>query len=350
VDVVLQPGTITGVVYDPLFLEHGIPGHPENASRLEAILSELESSGLWERMTGVTAKPVDLELLSRVHDRGYIERVAAICARGGGFLDSDTYLVRATYEAARLAAGGAAELTRAVLRGEARNGIALVRPPGHHAERRRGMGFCIFNNIAVAAQAALDEFGLKRVLIFDWDVHHGNGTQDIFYGSPNVLFMSTHQYPHYPGTGDWREAGAGAGNGYTVNLPLPVGVGDEGFARLLAEVATPIAERFAPQLILVSAGYDAHWRDPLAGLHLSLRGYWQLATGLVALAERLCEGRLVVALEGGYDFEVLSLGVADTCRALLRDAEPGPDTIGASQWAEPSLDRLVAGARRIHGF
>jgi acetoin utilization deacetylase AcuC-like enzyme len=338
----------TGVVYHPLFLEHTIAGHPENAMRLESVVAELQKSGLWERMARLAPSPVDRELLERVHDRAYIDRVASICGRGGGGLDSDTYLVGCTYDVARLAAGGAVELTRSVLRGELRNGFALVRPPGHHAERGRGMGFCIFNNIAVAAQAALDEFGLERVLIFDWDVHHGNGTQDIFYGSRRVLFMSTHQYPHYPGTGDWREAGQGEGAGYTVNLPLPVGVGDAGFARLLAEVVTPMAERFAPQLILVSAGYDAHWRDPLAGLHLSLGGYWQLAKGLVALAERLCDGRLVVVLEGGYDLQVLALGVADTCRALLGDEERGGDTMGPSNSAEPSLDRMINNLQRLH--
>ena len=341
---------MTGVVYDPLFLEHGIPGHPESPARLESILEELKRAGLWSRMIAVTPRPVDLGLLGRVHDRAYIDRVAAISARGGGYLDSDTYLVRQTYDAALLAAGGAAELTCAVLRGEIDNGIALLRPPGHHAERRRGMGFCIFNNIAVAAQSALDEFGLQRVLIFDWDVHHGNGTQDIFYDSPNVLFMSTHQYPHYPGTGDWREAGAGVGAGYTVNMPLPAGVGDAGFARLLDEIITPVAERFKPELILVSAGYDAHWRDPLAGLHLSLGGYWRLAKGLVDLAEQLCGGRIVVMLEGGYDLKVLSLGVADTCRALLKDGTPGEDPIGASHWPEPPLDKLVRSLRTIHNL
>jgi acetoin utilization deacetylase AcuC-like enzyme len=339
---------VTGVVHHPLFFEHGIPGHPEGAARLESIAAELSRAGLWERMIPVTPRPVDLDLLARVHDRAYIDLVAAISARGGGYLDSDTYLVRATYNAARLAAGGTAELTRQVLRGEVHNGIALVRPPGHHAIRSRGMGFCIFNNTAVAAQAALDEFGLQRILIFDWDVHHGNGTNDIFYDSPNVLFVSTHQYPHYPGTGDWRETGEGAGAGYTVNMPLPAGAGDEGFGRLLQEVVIPVAERYEPELILVSAGYDAHWRDPLAGLHLSLAGYWRLAKGLVDLAERLCGGRIVVVLEGGYDLKVLSLGVADTCRALLGDDEPGADPIGPAKWAEPSLDRLLAGLRQVH--
>lgn len=339
---------MTGVVHHPLFFEHGIPGHPEGPARLESITAELSRVGLWERLTAVMPRPVDVELLRRVHNARYVELVAAMSARGGGYLDPDTYLVQATYDAARLAAGGGVELVRQVLSGEIRNGIGLLRPPGHHAVRSRGMGFCIFNNIAVAAQAALDEYGLQRVLIFDWDVHHGNGTQDIFYDSPNVLFMSMHQYPHYPGTGDMREMGAGAGTGYTVNMPLPVGVGDQGFDRLLTEVVTPIAERFGPELILVSAGYDAHWRDPLAGLHLTLGGYWRLARTLVGLADRLCGGRLVVFLEGGYDLEVLSLGVADTCRALLGDEKSGEDPIGPSKWGEPALDRVIAGLSRLH--
>jgi acetoin utilization deacetylase AcuC-like enzyme len=340
----------TGVVYDPLFLEHDLPGHPENATRLVSVVRELERSGLWERVTRVAPQPVDAGLLARVHDTSYIERVDRICAAGGGYVDSDTYLTARTCDAARLAAGGTVELAHRVVQGELRNGFALVRPPGHHAERRRGMGFCIFNNVAAAAQAAIDEFGLQRVFIFDWDVHHGNGTQEIFYDSSRVLFMSLHQYPHYPGTGDWREAGSAGGAGYTVNCPLPVGFGDQDVRRLFAEIVTPIADRFAPELILVSAGYDAHWRDPLAGLHLSLAGYWYMSTALVALADRLCEGRLVVVLEGGYDLQVLAHGVADTCRALLHDAARGDDPIGPSEWPEPSLDRLIAALRKTHGL
>jgi acetoin utilization deacetylase AcuC-like enzyme len=236
-----------------------------------------------------------------------------------------------------MAAGAVAELVRAVLGGQAANGIALVRPPGHHATYARGMGFCLFNNIAVGAQAALDEFDLERVLIADWDVHHGNGTQDIFYHSPRVLFFSTHQYPYYPGTGGRAERGEGKGRDFTVNAPLPSGVGDEGFGRIYDDVLTPLAEAYKPQLILVSAGYDGHWDDPLAGLRLSLAGYWRLATTLVSLADRLCDGRIVVVLEGGYNPGVLSHGVADTCRALLHDAEPGPDPFGPSPRAEREL-------------
>ncbi len=340
----------TGYVYDPLFLEHDLPGHPENRARLEHTVATLADQGLLGRMQHVPALPVDAALLHRIHDRDYVERVRQVSARGAGYLDVDTYVVGRSYDAALLAAGGTVGLVRAVLRGALHNGIALVRPPGHHAERARGMGFCIFNNVAVAARAALDEFGLERVLIYDWDVHHGNGTQDTFYDTPQVLYISTHQYPHYPGTGDYREAGSGPGTGFTVNFPLPTGVGDRGFDRILREAILPLAERFRPQLILVSAGYDAHWRDPLAGLHLSLAGYWRLATAMVALAEQQCGGRLVVVLEGGYDLNVQAQGVADTCRALLGDDAPAEDTIGPCEWAETSVERALSGVRRIHGL
>jgi len=327
--------------FDPLYLEHNLAGHPENRARLEQIMATLTATGLSARMAPLRPRPVDLALLARVHSEDHVTAVRQLAERGGGYLDMDTYVGPASYDAALLAAGGAVELVRAVLDGRGHNGIALVRPPGHHATRGRGMGFCLFNNVAVAAQAALDEFELERVLIVDWDVHHGNGAQDIFYASPQVLYFSTHQYPHYPGSGHWRERGLGAGLGYTVNVPLPAGVGDEGFRRIFAELLAPLAERFRPQLILVSAGYDAHWNDPLAGLCLSLAGYWQLAQTVVGLAERLCAGRLVVLLEGGYNLTVLAHGVADTCRALLGDPTPGPDPLGACPWPERPVDEVL---------
>jgi len=338
----------TAYCYDPLFLEHDLPGHPEHRARLERVMRTLADAGLLARMAFVVPQPVGIELLGQVHRKPYIEDLKHFAATGGGHIDADTYVRPRSYDAALLAAGGVVELVRAVLAGRARNGIALVRPPGHHATRERGMGFCLLNNVAVAAQAALTDGGLSRVLIVDWDVHHGNGTQDIFHGSPQVLFFSTHQYPYYPGSGNLREVGEGAGKGYTVNVPLPAGVGDQGFARIYREVLTPVAERFQPELILVSAGYDAHWDDPLAGLRLSLAGYWVLAQTVVALAERLCGGRLVVTLEGGYNLEVLSRGVADTCRALLSDAAPGADPLGASPWPERPSEDVVRGARLIH--
>jgi acetoin utilization deacetylase AcuC-like enzyme len=338
----------TGYCYDPLYLEHDLPGHPEGRARLERVMASLAAEGLAERMMPVRPLPVDLSLLEKVHAPAYVARVRQIAGRGGGFLDADTYLGPRSFDAALLAAGGAVELVRAVVSGRASSGIALVRPPGHHATPARGMGFCLFNNIAVGARAALDEFGLGRVLIVDWDVHHGNGTQEVFYDSPHVFFFSTHQYPHYPGTGGWNETGAGEGRGFTANVPLPAGVGDAGFRRIFAEILDPLAERFRPELILVSAGYDAHWNDPLAGLRLSLQGYWEMARSVVALADRLCGGRLVVTLEGGYDLDVLACGVADTCRALLGDVTPGPDPLGPWAGPERPVEDVLRSVKQVH--
>jgi acetoin utilization deacetylase AcuC-like enzyme len=340
----------TAYCYDPLYLEHNLPGHPENRARLERVMQHLAGAGLMERMLAVPPRPVGQATLDRIHPGSYPATVKSIAERGGGFLDMDTYIGPRSYDAALLAAGGCVDLVGAVLRGTARNGIALVRPPGHHATPTRGMGFCLFNNIAIAAQAALDDYGLERVLIVDWDVHHGNGTQDVFYTSPQVLFFSTHQFPHYPGTGGWKENGSGAGLGYTVNVPLSAGVGDAGFARIYDELLTPLAERYRPELILVSAGYDAHWDDPLAGLQLSLAGYRRLAQTVVGLAERLCDGRLVVVLEGGYNLDVLAHGVAATCRALLRDVEIEPDPFGPAKRAEQRIDGLLASIQEMHGL
>ncbi|MEJ5197453.1 MAG: histone deacetylase [Anaerolineae bacterium] len=341
---------VTAYTHDPRFAQHDLPGHPENAGRLARIMAGLQQEGLLERMTFVPARPAGFDLLARVHHPDYVRELAAFADRGGGHLDADTYVRPASFAAADLAAGAVAGLVRAVMRGDAHNAIALVRPPGHHATREGGMGFCLFNNVAVAARAALDECGVKRILIVDWDVHHGNGTQDIFYHTDAVLFFSTHQYPYYPGTGGLHEIGAGAGLGYTVNVPLPAGVGDEGFRRIYAEILTPLAERFQPELILVSAGYDAHWDDPLAGLRLSLDGYYRLAQMVVGLAERLCAGRLVVTLEGGYNLNVLAHGVADLCRALLGDEQPGMDPLGPCPWSERPVDHLMQAVRQIHGL
>ncbi len=341
---------ITAYTYDSLFGEHHLPGHPENRARLERIMAELASAGLLARMTLIPPRPAGFDLLARVHDAAYVRELAEFAQRSGGHLDADTYVRPRSFAAVDLAAGGAAELARAVVEGRARNGIALVRPPGHHAVRQAGMGFCLLNNVAVAAQAVLDECGVKRILVVDWDVHHGNGTQDIFYGSAQVLFFSTHQYPYYPGTGGVQEIGAGAGRGYTVNVPLPAGVGDEGFGRAYAAILAPLAERFRPELILVSAGFDAHWDDPLAGLRLSLDGYWSLSQTVLGLADRLCEGRVVAVLEGGYNLAVLSNGVANLCRALLGDTAPGPDPLGPSPWPERRADDVMRSICQLHGL
>jgi acetoin utilization deacetylase AcuC-like enzyme len=346
----VQPARVTAYTYDPIFLEHNLPGHPENRTRLEQIMAVLRDERLLDRMTLILPQPADLSLLARVHDAAYVRELQAFAEQGGGQIDADTYVGRRSFDAARLAAGGAAELVSAVLDGRAQNGIALVRPPGHHAVRAGGMGFCLLNNVAVAAKAAMDEFGLQRVLIVDWDVHHGNGTQDIFYGSPQVLFFSTHQYPYYPGSGGVGEIGTGAGRGATVNVPLPASVGDAGFRRIYADILTPLAERFQPELILISAGFDAHWDDPLAGLRLSLNGFWEMAQTVLALADRLCDGRIIAILEGGYNLTVLEHAIADLCRVLLGDAAPGPDPLGPSPWAERSTEDVMQAVQRMHGL
>jgi acetoin utilization deacetylase AcuC-like enzyme len=345
-----SPERITAYAYDPLFLEHNLAGHPESRMRLERIMAVLREERLLDRMRHVPPAPADVALLERIHDPTYVSGLQAFALAGGGHIDADTYVARRSFDAARLAAGAAAGLVRAVLEGHVRNGIALVRPPGHHAVRAGGMGFCLINNVAAAAQTALDDFGAQRVLVVDWDVHHGNGTQDIFYDSHRVCFFSTHQYPYYPGTGGVSETGAGAGLGGTVNVPLPPGVGDLGIRRVYAELLAPLAERFRPELILVSAGFDAHWDDPLAGLRLSLAGYWELAQAVRALAECWCAGRMVVVLEGGYNLAVLARAVADLCRALLGDDSPGADPLGASPWPERGVEEVIQAVRRTHGL
>jgi acetoin utilization deacetylase AcuC-like enzyme len=261
----------------------------------------------------------------------------------------DTYVSPASYDAALLAAGGLVEATRAVLDGEVTNAFALVRPPGHHALRGRGMGFCLFNNVAIAARYALAEQGVERVLIVDFDVHHGNGTQEEFETDPDVMYISTHQYPHYPGTGYWDETGHGPGKGSIVNIPLAGGVGDEGFDQILLEIVEPVAWRFQPQLVLVSAGYDAHWDDPLANMRLSVAGYAGMARVLRDLAEELCEGHLVFTLEGGYHLEALAYSILNTFAVLLGDnGWQLADPLGSSPYGEQPVDEVIARVRQIH--
>ncbi|MCZ7542498.1 MAG: histone deacetylase [Anaerolineae bacterium] len=235
----------------------------------------------------------------------------------------------------------------AVARGAAQNALALVRPPGHHATPRQAMGFCLLNNVAIGARYAQRALGMARVLIVDYDVHHGNGTQDAFYDDPDVLFISTHQYPFYPGTGALHETGIGAGEGATINIPLRAGVGDAGYAQVYADVVWPAARRFAPDLIMVSAGFDAHWADPLANMQLSLHGYAHLTRELVAMAGELCAGRIVFALEGGYNHDALGNGVLNVCYTLLGRDEIA-DPLGASDWLEPSIEKVVDDVRKLH--
>jgi len=246
-----------------------------------------------------------------------------------------------------MAAGGLVVAVQAVLDGEIDNAFALLRPPGHHATRNRAMGFCLFNNVAVATRAALRRQGIERVLIGDFDVHHGNGTQDIFYEDPDVFYFSTHQYPYYPGTGARRETGSGPAEGTVLNVPLPMGVGDEGYTSVIDQLVWPLAERFGPDLILVSAGYDGHWDDPLAHMNMSLTGYARLQRAFVKMADQLCSGRVVFTLEGGYHLDALAYGVLNGFYALLGE-DVIVDPLGPAPQSEKPIDELIAALRELH--
>ena len=321
----------TAIVYDPYNLRHTLEGHPENHRRLKSTMDLLQEDGILDRLIQVPSTPASLDAVLRVHTPAYLERLQAITARGGGHLDADTYVNGDSYEAALRAAGSLLNLVDAVVGRQAENGLALVRPPGHHALVHNGMGFCIFANVAVAARWAQRQHGIQRVLIVDFDVHHGNGTQDIFYDDPSVLFFSTHQFPYYPGTGAAAEMGTEAGYGATANVPFPPHVGDQGYLDAFQKILAPLARRFKPELILLSAGFDAHWMDPLASMGLSITGYIALVQELMALADELCGGRLVCVLEGGYNLRVLSHSVLSTFRVLPR-RRPGSQR---SLWPRP---------------
>jgi acetoin utilization deacetylase AcuC-like enzyme len=315
----------------PISLEHATGGHPEQPARMTAITSELERHG-WLGLQRVRSEPVDLELLRAIHPDAYIARIERASAAGGGYLDADTVVSARSYEAARHGAGGATGLVDLLLAGEAPYGFSAHRPPGHHATRDRAMGFCLFNNVAVAAQHALDAGGLQRVLILDWDVHHGNGTNDIFHRSDQALFISIHQSPLYPGTGGSRDVGSGAGTGYTVNLPVAPGSGDAVFVSLVEHVAVPLLLSFEPELVLISAGFDAHLEDPLADCRVTEAGYGAMALAMWQAAREV-GAPLGMVLEGGYALGALARSVVAVLAAL--GEEPGG---GAAAVAPDALD------------
>ena len=293
------------------------PGHPERPQRLTAIRDRLERGGTLEHLLAITPGAAPLAALARVHDEAYIEALQRACARAPLRLDPDTAVSEGSWTAALLSAGGGLAAVDAVCAGSTRAAFVCTRPPGHHAERDRAMGFCLFNNIAVAARHAQDRHGVERVAIVDWDVHHGNGTQHVFEEDDTVLYVSTHQWPFYPGSGARGERGRGRGLGATINLPLPAGAGDEEFEGIYATAVIPAIERFGPDLILISAGFDAHESDPLAGMALTTGGYGRLTEILRDAAASLCGGRIVSLLEGGYDLDALAASVETHLRVLM---------------------------------
>jgi acetoin utilization deacetylase AcuC-like enzyme len=338
----------TCYAYHPIEQKHKMPGHVENPRRTAKAMALLRERGAQDQMMSVPVSPITSETLHQIHDPAYVARIKQIDEMGGGMWDFETYVVRGSDEAARMSAGAAIAVTRAVVSGQARNGISIMRPPGHHALPDKAMGFCLFANMALAARAAQAEMGLERVLIIDWDVHHGNGTEAIFYDDPGVAFISLHQHPLWPGTGMVADVGAGAGAGYTMNIPMPPHTGDSGYLQAFDELIVPFACRFQPQLILISSGYDAHWRDPLSQMNVTSTGYVQLTRRARMLAEELCDGRLVVLLEGGYDLGAVSYGIWGTALALMgRDAD-AEDPFGPAPSPETDVSNLVNSLKRIH--
>jgi acetoin utilization deacetylase AcuC-like enzyme len=328
----------------PVFLEHpsslahDTGSHPERAARLVAIARQLERDD-WFGFERMQSPPADRNRLEAVHPRSYVERLEAVSLHGGGQLDLDTVMSERSFEAALHAAGGAIALVDMLLAGEVPTGFSVHRPPGHHALLDTAMGFCLFNNVAVAAQHAIDVHGLERVLILDWDVHHGNGTNDIFHSSEQVLFASIHQHPLYPGTGPARDVGSGGGEGFTVNLPVPPGSDDFVYRSLVDHVIAPLARDFAPQLVLISAGYDAHREDPLAECHVSEAGFAELTRSVRRIA-RETDAALGFVLEGGYALEPLARSVAATMSALVEPLGRGPETAEAP-FAREARTRLA---------
>ncbi|MBU2534693.1 MAG: histone deacetylase [Chloroflexi bacterium] len=338
-----------GYVYDPVYLKHDTGYHPENAQRLEAIMAHLTETKLLEQLTSIKSRPATTEELTYVHQASYVSRIQDAASRGGGWLDGDTVMSPDSYDAALYAAGGAMEATDAVISGRVNSAFALVRPPGHHATAMAAMGFCLFNNIAIAAQHALKKHKIGKVAIIDFDVHHGNGTQEAFYNNPQVLYLSTHQYPHYPGTGTVGETGSGATEGTTVNIPLPSSSGDEEYRQVFEQIIVPVVRRFHPELILVSAGYDLHWKDRLAMMEVSTAGFAEMVQIIKGLADELCNGKIVITLEGGYNLKALATSVKATFDVLLGKSD-SEDPLGQPERrrAVPDISDLVTRIKEIH--
>ncbi len=311
-----------GIIYHPDFLLHTNPHHPEKKERLEAILTLLKQEQLFDKLQQLAPLPAQEEEVAAVHTMDYINSVRELCERNRSYLDPDTYLTPHSYDVALLSAGAALTAVRAVLDGRLKKAYSLGRPPGHHAETHRGMGFCLFNNGAVAAREAINNYGIKRILYLDWDVHHGNGTQECFYHDPRVLFMSVHQSPAFPGSGYTNETGAGEGAGYTANVPLPPGCGDAEYAAVFSEIVVPLAEAYQPEIVFVSAGQDAYHDDPLAGMNLSYAAYANMARHVREISDKYCGGKTVLFMEGGYHLRGQAEAVVTTLAELGRWERP----------------------------
>jgi acetoin utilization deacetylase AcuC-like enzyme len=313
----------TGFVYHPDYLKHEMGAHhPESPERLRAIVGRLESTGLMKQLVRLEPDPPDREWIAgwitKVHTPAYLKELRTLSPQQGQIaLDPDTSMSAGSLDAACLAVAGSLTAADAMMQGRVQNAFCAVRPPGHHAESTHAMGFCLFNNIAITARYLQQRHGLERVAIVDWDVHHGNGTQRTFYEDPSVFFFSTHQYPYYPGTGKADETGMGRGTGFTKNVPLPAGMGDTEYLQIFNTILRPALKAYRPDVVLVSAGFDAHRDDPLAGMNLTTHGYVALTRVVKEIAGEFCQGRILSCLEGGYNLEALGASVEGHLRELV---------------------------------
>lgn len=339
------------LVYSPRYLLHnkGIE-HPESPQRLAVLAKGLQNSPLASGLEWLDPLEVDEKAILKTHTKSYVNLVRTLAFMGGGWLDDDTFVSATSFDIALLAVGGAMRAIEHAWE-TGTNSFALIRPPGHHASEDRGAGFCIFNNIACAIRYGQEHLGLKKVLIVDWDLHHGNGTQDIFYKDPSVLYFSLHQYPWYPGTGRVEEIGEGEGKGYTVNVPLPAGCGDEEYLTVFEEVLCPLARRFTPDLIAVSAGFDAHFSDPLGGMLLSNYGYGRMARVVKELNEELCPRGIFLALEGGYNVDALLSSVEAVSGELLDVQLPlSRGERSADESIRDQVKKVIAEVKSLHSL
>jgi acetoin utilization deacetylase AcuC-like enzyme len=341
--------TKTGIVKDERYMEHQMGAHhPESPERLEAIYAMLGEPEMKGQFFEVPVRRAERDELLLIHSSDYVDLLASTEGKANTYLDPDTQTCAGSYEAALLAAGGLCEAISMVDSGEIDNAFALVRPPGHHAERTRAMGFCLFNNVAIGARYAREHLKRDRLLVVDWDLHHGNGTQHSFEEDPSILYFSTHQYPYYPGTGAINETGRGEGEGYTINVPLPVGCGDWEYLGIFEKVLKPVALEFKPQMILISAGFDIYEGDPLGGMQVTPKGFAGLTRSIMEMAGVCCEGKVVITLEGGYDVQ----GQRDSVKEVLKELS-GISKTNLSKILDEkdprTLEPIIQGVTEAHG-
>ncbi len=309
---------MTGFVYSDSYLNHITgSGHPESPDRLKAITDHVRNSEYWNSLKCIKPNVVSTNIIRLIHSGSYVNSVSEACENGFPFLDfGDTAICRDSYSVAKLAVGGVVQAVDEIFTGNLDNAFCAVRPPGHHAEAESAMGFCLFNNVAIAARYAQKKYNIEKVLILDWDVHHGNGTQHIFDSDPTVFYLSLHQYPFYPGTGSKNETGTGDGLGTTKNFPLSAGSGDKEYMDIFENILPEIVIQFSPSLIILSAGFDAHYRDPIANMNVSEESFSRMTKIVVKLSREVCEGKLISVLEGGYDLNALVSSVEHHIKAL----------------------------------